>query len=329
MDAAWMGLILLAGLFVLYWVCRLTLSWKQKRPLKSAIWEVDLKKIFLLPLKVLFFTLGIYFAFMLSKDFLPFQYDLKPLKDFVVLLSLFWIVYRWKKELFQKRWSSLSMAEMLDKLSSFVFSILFILMSMNIFHLDILPLLAFGGIGAAALGFAAKDVLSNFFGGVMISITRPFAKGEIVYLPDRKLEGTVEEMGWYSTSIRDKDKRPIYFPNSLFSSIPVINISRMSHRRIYETFRFSYQDFSKVIALTQTLREHLSKNTQIDPKMPLLVYWDRVAEYSLEVVLDIYVLTTQTEAYVLVRESILQEVFAVFDQMQIEVSYPVSIQKKF
>jgi len=84
-------------------------------------------------------------------------------------------------------------------------------------------ILAFGGIGGIAVGFAAKDLLSNFFGGLMIYLDRPFSVGDWVRSNDRNIEGTVEYIGWRQTRIRTFAKRPIYVPNSVFSSIVVEN----------------------------------------------------------------------------------------------------------
>ena len=159
----------------------------------------------------------------------------------------------------------------------------------------------------------------------MLALTRPFSKGDMIFLPDRNLEGTVEEMGWYFTSIRDKDKCPIYFPNALFSNVPVVNTSRMSHRRIYETFHISHQDFAKVTKLTSTLREFLSHHSKIDTKAPVLVYWKQVGEYSLEIIIDVYTYATRMEEYVLAREAVLQDLFPILKQMGIEISYPTSV----
>ena len=50
--------------------------------------------------------------------------------------------------------------------------------------------LAFGGIGGIAIGFAAKDLLSNFFGGLMIYMDRPFKVGDWIRSNDRDIEGT-------------------------------------------------------------------------------------------------------------------------------------------
>ena len=88
--------------------------------------------------------------------------------------------------------------------------------------------LAFGGVGGIAVGFAARDLLANFFGGLMIYLDRPFSVGDWVRSPDRNIEGTVERIGWRLTVIRTFDKRPLYVPNSVFANIAVENPSRMA-----------------------------------------------------------------------------------------------------
>ena len=83
--------------------------------------------------------------------------------------------------------------------------------------------LAFGGIGGIAVGFAAKDLLANFFGGLMIYLDRPFAVGDWIRSPDREIEGTVENIGWRLTVINTFDQRPLYVPNAAFANISVQN----------------------------------------------------------------------------------------------------------
>ena len=88
--------------------------------------------------------------------------------------------------------------------------------------------LAFGGIGGIAVGFAARDMLANFFGGIMLHLDKPLAVGEWVRSPDREIEGTVEYISWRITRIRTFDMRPLYVPNSVFSNIAVENPSSMT-----------------------------------------------------------------------------------------------------
>ena len=105
--------------------------------------------------------------------------------------------------------------------------------------------LALGGIGGLAIGFAAKDLLANFFGGLMLYLDRPFAVGDWIRSPDREIEGDVEQIGWRLTRIRTFDKRPLYIPNAIFTTIAVENPSRMSNRRIYETIGLRYDDAAR------------------------------------------------------------------------------------
>ena len=109
------------------------------------------------------------------------------------------------------------------------------LMLLQSMGLSISGLLAFGGIGGIAVGFAAKDLLANFFGGMGIYLDRPFTIGDWIRSPDQEVEGTVEDIGWRVTRIRTFDQRPLYVPNSVFSQISIQNPSRMLNRRIYET----------------------------------------------------------------------------------------------
>ena len=103
-------------------------------------------------------------------------------------------------------------------------SVLIVLQTLNI---PISGFLAFGGVGGIAIGFAAKDWLSNFFGGLMIYLDRPFKVGDWISSPDKTIEGTVEHIGWRLTRIRKFDKRPLYVPNGIFSSISIENPSSM------------------------------------------------------------------------------------------------------
>ena len=87
--------------------------------------------------------------------------------------------------------------------------------------LSISGLLAFGGVGGLIVGLAAKDLLSNFFGGMMIFFDRPFRVGEFIKSPDRNIEGIVEKIGWRLTVVRTFSKNVLYIPNTAFSSIIV------------------------------------------------------------------------------------------------------------
>ena len=130
-------------------------------------------------------------------------------------------------------------------------------------------ILAFGGIGGIVIGFAAKDLLSNFFGGLMIYLDRPFKEGEWIRSPDQELEGTVESIGWRLTKIMTFSHYPIYVPNSMFMSITVENPSRMYHRRIKERIGVRYDDMGTVADIAASIKRMMEDDNEIDTAQTL------------------------------------------------------------
>lgn len=157
----------------------------------------------------------------------------------------------------------------IDKLLSVAIFVITSLLILDTLGFQSGPLLAFGGVGAAALGFAAKDVISNFFGGFMLVISRPFSLGDLILIPDRKIEANVMQVGWYMTTLKDKSKRFIYLPNSTFVSTYIINSSRRTHRRIETSL--TLKSASKQVAMKgldqvrQVLESYPGLDHQLNP----------------------------------------------------------------
>ena len=74
-----------------------------------------------------------------------------------------------------------------------------------------------GGIGGAAFAFASKDVISNFFGGLLIMFNRPFGVGDQIE-SGSKINGKVTKIGLYATWLETEDGEAIYVPNAIFNS---------------------------------------------------------------------------------------------------------------
>jgi len=184
--------------------------------------------------------------------------------------------------------------------------------------------LAFGGVGGIAIGFAAKDLLANFFGGLMIYLDRPFAVGDWIRSPDREIEGTVEEIGWRLTRIRSFDKRPIYVPNAMFATIALVNPSRMSHRRIYETIGIRYQDVDKMAAITRDVKAMLGGHPEIDASQTLIVNFNAFAPSSLDFFVYTFTKTTNWVHYHEVKEDVLLRILAIVAAHGAEVAFPTS-----
>ena len=184
--------------------------------------------------------------------------------------------------------------------------------------------LAFGGIGGIAIGFAAKDLLANFFGGLMIYMDRPFAVGEWVRSPDRQIEGTVEDIGWRLTRIRTFDKRPLYIPNATFASITVENPSRMTNRRIYETIGLRYQDADQVENIVSAVKKMLSQHPEIDTDQTLIVNFNAYGASSLDFFIYTFTKTTNWIKFHEIKQDVLLKILAIISDHNADVAYPTS-----
>ncbi|MEM7207141.1 MAG: mechanosensitive ion channel family protein [Pseudomonadota bacterium] len=182
--------------------------------------------------------------------------------------------------------------------------------------------LAFGGIGGIAIGFAAKDLLSNFFGGLMIYLDRPFSVGDWISSPDRQIEGTVEYIGWRLTRIRTFDLRPLYIPNSIFTNIVVENPSRMQHRRLYETIGVRYDDIAQMDAIVRDVQNMLESHDEINEKQTLMVNFNAFAPSSVDFFIYAFTHTTGWAKYHGIKQEILLKISDIIASHGAEIAYP-------
>tara|TARA_R110000822_G_scaffold60287_5_gene150225 strand:- start:11737 stop:12864 length:1128 start_codon:yes stop_codon:yes gene_type:complete len=199
-----------------------------------------------------------------------------------------------------------------------------ILIAMQVFGYSISGLLAFGGIGGLAVGFAAKDLLANFFGGLMLYLDQPFKVGDWVRSPDQEIEGTVEDVGWRLTRIRTFDKRPLYIPNAIFNSISVENPSRMSNRRIYETIGIRYEDVDKMEVIVEDVKQMLREHSEIDQSQTLIVNFNTFSASSLDFFIYTFTKTIQWVKYHEIKQDVLLKVSEVIARHGAEIAFPTS-----
>ena len=184
--------------------------------------------------------------------------------------------------------------------------------------------LAMGGIGGIAIGFAAKDMLSNFFGGLMIYFDRPFSEGDWIRSPDRDLEGTVESIGWRVTMIRNFESRPLYVPNSVFSSIVIENPSRMVNRRLYETIGLRYDDLSGMERVVDQVRSMLIEHPAIDETQTMMVNFNEFGASSVDFFIYCFTRTTRWGEFHQIKQEVMLKVADIIADNGAEVAFPTT-----
>jgi MscS family membrane protein len=197
-----------------------------------------------------------------------------------------------------------------------------VLMAMQEFGFSIAGVLAFGGVGGIAVGFAARDLLANFFGALMIFLDRPFSVGDWVRSPDREIEGTVEDIGWRLTRIRTFDQRPLYVPNSIFTNLAVENPSRMRNRRIYETIGVRYEDVGVLRQIVADVESMLREHPDIDHGRTLMVNFVEFGPSSLDFFVYTFTKTTVWAEFHAIKQNVLFRIADIIEEHGAEIAFP-------
>ena len=187
---------------------------------------------------------------------------------------------------------------------------------------NLAALLTIGGVGAAAIGFAAQDCISNFFGGLMVLFNAPFKVGDWIQSPDRELEGTVERIGLYATVVRSFDKRPIYVPNSIFLKAITVNPSRMTNRRIKFNLTLRYQDLDQVQAVSDAIKKMLTEHPEIDTAQTMLVNFTTYGDSSIDIMIYTFTKTTVWAKFENIRSDVLLRIGGIVKQHDADFAFP-------
>ncbi len=287
------------------------------------------------PLGWVVWILGLTFAVEIVYDVsqLPLFEMVGPLRDVGVVACLTWFLIRFISRAEQNLVASGSEGgkaydrttmDAIAKLLRASVVITAVLVTMQTLGFSISGVLAFGGIGGIAVGFAAKDLLANFFGGLMIYLDRPFAVGDWIRSPDRNIEGTVEKIGWRLTCIRTFDKRPLYIPNNIFTTIALENPSRMTHRRIYETIGIRYDDAARMGEIVEAVKQMLIEHPEIDQSQTMIVNFNKFAASSLDFFVYTFTHTTNWVRYHEIKHDVLLKILDIIAAHGAEVAFPTS-----
>lgn len=299
----------------------------------SSHWDNTLLLAALKPLPIVIWVVGITVALSIigshHKDTL---FDIIPaVREVGITICIAWFCWRLisvasEQYLEQREETSGDVdhttVDALSKLGHLIVAIAAILTLLQTLGFSVSGLLAAGGIGGIAIGFAAKDVLANFFGGLSIYTDRPFVVGDWIRSPDKDIEGTVEKISWRYTRIRRFNKNPIYVPNALFTTIVVENPSRMSNRRIKETIGIRYDDIKLMPVIVEDVKAMLRAHEDIDTRKTLIVNFNAFNASSVDFFIYVFSKTTVWTEFHAVKQDVLLKIADIVDNHGAEMAFP-------
>ena len=173
------------------------------------------------------------------------------------------------------------------------------------------------GSAGLTLGLALQGSLSNFAGGVLILLMKPFVVGDYILDNATGQEGTVDEITTFYTKLLSVDHKVIVIPNGSLSNTSITNYSRMEYRRIDLTVSVAYEtDLAMAKKVLQTVTE---EEGRVAADRPCDIFVSALADSAVELGVRVWV---KNEDYWPVRWHMLEQIKLALDENNISIPYP-------
>lgn len=194
--------------------------------------------------------------------------------------------------------------------------VLLIFMIMGVFGIATTSAVAVLGSAGVAIGLALQGSLSNFAGGVLILVLKPFRVGDYIIEDTNKNEGTVSEISIFYTKLHTSDNRVVVIPNGILSNSSLTNVTDMDRRRVDLRVGISYEaDIRKAKEiLFELAAEEPARLSEEEP----IVYVDTLGASSVDLGVRIWV---RAEEYWSARWRLTENIKYAFDENGIEIPY--------
>ena len=216
----------------------------------------------------------------------------------------------------EKRNVDMTLIKFIKSFISYTLKILLVLIiAGSYWKLELSGLAAIVASAGVAIGLALQGSLSNFAGGFIILLLRPFKVGD--YIQTGQFEGTVEQIGVFYTSLTTIDNKVVLIPNGSLSNGSLVNYSAKDTRRVDLVFAVSYEsDILKVRGILKDIvQQHRLVLDYPEPFVGLLEQADSSLNFAVRVWVN-------NPDYWTVYFDLLEEVKLRFDKEEISIPYP-------
>jgi len=229
-------------------------------------------------------------------------------------LILAWLISRGIARILRRRLKAQE-AMLVKRLSYYLLFSLVIIATLHQLGIDLGLLLGAAGILSVAIGFASQTSASNVISGIFLIAERPFVIGDILEV-DGKV-GEVVSIDLLSVKLRTFDNVMMRVPNEQMIKTTVMNRTRFPIRRIDVQVGVAYKENTERVR--NILFDVAEQNPlcMAEPK-PLFIY-KGYGDSALELQFSVWV---KRENFLLVRNSIQEEIKTTFDKNEIEIPFP-------
>lgn len=206
-------------------------------------------------------------------------------------------------------------ATFLASLVRYVLLFFLIMLILGQFGVTTGSVVALLGSAGLTMGLALQGSLSNFAGGVLILMLKPFIVGD--YINAGSVEGTVQEITIFYTKLTTIDNKAIVIPNGSLSNTTITNFSHMETRMIAIRVGVDYGADLEVVKTA--LSDVVCGESRVLEDRPVQIFVAELAESSVEMEVRVW---TRNEDYWPVRWALTENVKKMLDERGINIPYP-------
>ena len=298
--------LVLRKLFARFVIARLK-SWAKRS--KSA-WDDEIINALEKPIAFVPVVMGVFFALEYLNLTGQFQVVATNIQRSLVVITIFWGFFNVVDPLsfLLHRLDAIFTKTMVEWLVKAIKgAILFVGAAgvLEIWGIQIGPILAGLGLFGVAVALGAQDLFKNLIAGVLILAERRFQQGDWIRV-DGVVEGTVETIGFRSTRIRRFDLAPVHVPNSKLSDSAVTNFSAMTHRRIYWMIGVEYRTtVDQLRQIRDQIEAYILENEDFMPadQASTFVRVDSFNDSSIDIMIYCFTKTRAWGEWLMIKEA--------------------------
>lgn len=207
--------------------------------------------------------------------------------------------------------------QFVDSLLKFALYFLLLFTIATKFGLDTASVAAIIASGGVAIGLALQGSLSNFAGGVLILLLKPFEVGDYIIEDTNGNEGTVKEIQIFYTKLSTIDNKTIVIPNGILTNNSLTNATAKDERRLDLKVDITYEaDLKKAKSVIEKI---LREDECVLKDEEIVVFVDALAENSVVIGARAWV---KNEEFWPTKWRILEEIKLELDANGVEIAYP-------
>ena len=242
----------------------------------------------------------------------------------VILALIFFFlgskVIKWLRKIvrrsFERTNVDAGVAQFVDSMLKFGLYALLIFMIATNFGIESSSIAALIASAGVAIGLAVQGSLSNFAGGILILLLKPFAVGDYIIVTQEGIEGTVKEIQIFYTKLATVDNQRVVVPNSILTSNSLTNVTARPERQLDLKVGIGYDsDLKKAKKLIEDM---LYSDPSVIQDEEIKVFVDSLGDSAVMIGLRAWV---KTEEYWATRWRLTEQIKLTFDVEGIEIPY--------